>query len=141
LAPALATILRVADQTMSSNPGPSTMPRNIGRSPDALRRALGTHLVIPKRFADEFDIIQPSFLRVFRLLNDRGGLLRRAVWACIAILCSVASPANAAGIQLFNYGPGLSGAIWYPCPQAEPKYVPLGDLAVAVDYDLVGVNW
>jgi hypothetical protein len=61
LAPALATILRVADQTMSSNPGPSTMPRNIGRSPDALRRALGTHLVIPKRFADEFDIIQPSF--------------------------------------------------------------------------------
>jgi predicted dienelactone hydrolase len=52
----------------------------------------------------------------------------------------VVSSANAAGIQLFNYGPALSGAIWYPCHQAEPKYVPLGDLAVAVDYGLVGVK-
>jgi predicted dienelactone hydrolase len=52
----------------------------------------------------------------------------------------VAFSANAAGIQLFNYGPALSGAIWYPCPQAESKYVPLGDLAVAVDYGLVGVK-
>jgi predicted dienelactone hydrolase len=66
--------------------------------------------------------------------------LRRAVWACIAILNCVAPSANAAGIRLFNHGPALSGAIWYPCPQAEPKYVPLGELAVAVDYDLVGVK-
>jgi predicted dienelactone hydrolase len=51
----------------------------------------------------------------------------------------VAPSANAAGIQLFNHGPALSGAIWYPC-QAEPKSVELGDLAVAVDYGLVGVK-
>jgi predicted dienelactone hydrolase len=66
--------------------------------------------------------------------------LRRAVWACIAILNFVAPSANAAGIQLFNLGPALSGAIWYLCPQAEPQHVPLGDLAVAVDYSLVGVK-
>ena len=66
--------------------------------------------------------------------------MRRAVWACIAILNGVACSASAAGIQLLNHGPALSGAIWYPCPQAEPKQVPLGDLAVAVDYGLVGVK-
>ena len=55
------------------------------------------------------------------------------------MLCCSASPATAAGIQLFNHGPTFSGAIWYPC-QAEPKYVDLGTLAVGVDYGLVGVK-
>ena len=65
--------------------------------------------------------------------------LRKTVWTCIVILCCFASSANAAGIQLFNQGPTLSGAIWYPC-RAEPKHVELGDMAVAVDYGLVGVK-
>ena len=65
--------------------------------------------------------------------------MRKTVWTCIVILCCFASSANAAGIQLFNQGPTLSGAIWYPC-RAEPKYVELGDMAVAVDYGLVGVK-
>jgi predicted dienelactone hydrolase len=49
------------------------------------------------------------------------------------------SPVQAAGIQLFNKGPALSGAIWYPCA-GEPKHVGLGDLGVAVDYGLQGVR-
>ena len=57
----------------------------------------------------------------------------------MVILCGLASSANAAGIQLFNQGPALSGAIWYPC-SAEPKHVELGDLGVGVDYGLVGVK-
>ena len=65
--------------------------------------------------------------------------MRGAVWACIVILSCAASPANAAGIQLFN-GPALSGAIWYPCPQAKPVDVPLGELAMAADFGLVGVK-
>jgi predicted dienelactone hydrolase len=65
--------------------------------------------------------------------------LRKALWAWSVIFCCLASSANAAGIQLFNQGPGLSGALWYPC-QGEPKHVELGDLAVAVDYGLVGVK-
>lgn len=65
--------------------------------------------------------------------------MRKAGWACIVILCGLATSANAAGIQLLNQGPALSGAIWYPC-QAEPKPVDLGDLAVGVEYNLVGVK-
>lgn len=61
------------------------------------------------------------------------------VWAWFAILCCLASSADAAGIQLFNHGPALSGAIWYPC-QGEPKHVDLGDLAVGAEYGLVGVK-
>jgi len=60
-------------------------------------------------------------------------------FACALTLCSLGSSANAAGIQLFNHGPALSGAIWYPCA-GEPKHVQLGDLAVAVDYGLQGVK-
>jgi predicted dienelactone hydrolase len=57
----------------------------------------------------------------------------------VALIFCPASPADAAGIQLFNHGPMLSGAIWYPC-QAEPKDVQLGELGVGVDYGLVGVK-
>jgi predicted dienelactone hydrolase len=84
------------------------------------------------------DIIQPPFLRVVAY-ETTGAALRKTSWASIVILCCLASSANAAGIQLFNHGPALSGAIWYPC-QGEPKHVDLGDLAVAVDYGLVGVK-
>ena len=65
--------------------------------------------------------------------------MRTAFWPCIVTLCCLAPSADAAGIQLFNHGPALSGAIWYPC-QGEPKPVELGDLAVGVDYGLVGVK-
>jgi predicted dienelactone hydrolase len=66
-------------------------------------------------------------------------LLHRAFWVCAVILCCLAPPVQAAGIQLFHKGPALSGAIWYPCA-GEPKHVELGDLAVAVDYGLQGVK-
>jgi predicted dienelactone hydrolase len=65
--------------------------------------------------------------------------LHRAFWAYAVILCCLACPANAAGIQLFNGASGWSGAIWYPCA-GEPKLVQLGELAVAVDYGLKGVK-
>jgi predicted dienelactone hydrolase len=46
---------------------------------------------------------------------------------------------EAAGIQLLNSDPGLTGAIWYPCAwQAE--HVTLGNLAVAADFNLMGVK-
>lgn len=60
-------------------------------------------------------------------------------FALALMLCCLGSPATAAGIQLFNHGPALSGAIWYPCA-GEPKHVQLGALAVAVDYGLQGVK-
>jgi predicted dienelactone hydrolase len=66
-------------------------------------------------------------------------VLHKKFWACAVILCCWGSPVQAAGIQLFNRGPDLSGAIWYPCA-GEPKHVQLGDLAVGVDYGLQGVN-
>jgi predicted dienelactone hydrolase len=69
----------------------------------------------------------------------REAWLRKALRTCTVILCCLASSADAAGIQLFYSGPALSGAIWYPC-QAEPRHVELGNLAVAVDYGLVGVK-
>jgi predicted dienelactone hydrolase len=66
--------------------------------------------------------------------------LRTAFWLFVAVAwIGLASAAEAAGIQLFNHGPDLSGAIWYPC-KAEPKAVELGDLGVGVDYGLVGVK-
>src|SRR4051812_14464316 len=65
--------------------------------------------------------------------------LIQAFWACTVILYCLAPSANAAGIQLFNHGATLSGAIWYPC-KAEPKPVDLGELGVGVDYGLVGAK-
>lgn len=65
--------------------------------------------------------------------------MRRTVWAfAIALLC-LGSLAKAAGIQLLQSDPALSGAIWYPCA-AEPTHVALGNLAVAADCDLKGVK-
>jgi predicted dienelactone hydrolase len=59
--------------------------------------------------------------------------LRRTVWAFAIALCCLGSCfgsfAKAAGIQLLQSDPALSGAIWYPCA-AEPAQVALGSLAV-----------
>lgn len=60
-------------------------------------------------------------------------------FACALALCCLASPANAAGIQLLDADPALSGAIWYPCA-GEPKAVPLGVLSVAANFGLMGVK-
>ncbi len=64
--------------------------------------------------------------------------MRTAMVYAIILFCLSAS-ANAAGIQLLNSDPGLMGAIWYPCA-GEPKEVPLGNLAVAADFGLMGVK-
>jgi predicted dienelactone hydrolase len=65
--------------------------------------------------------------------------LPKAFWRLVVVLLCSASPADAAGIQLFNQGPNLSGAIWYPC-DGKPKDVDLGDLGLGVDYGLKGVK-
>jgi predicted dienelactone hydrolase len=65
--------------------------------------------------------------------------LRSTLWAFAVIYCCLASPAEAAGIQLLESGPALSGAIWYPCA-AEPAHVVLGSLSVGADFDLKGVE-
>lgn len=54
-------------------------------------------------------------------------------------LCCLGSPVEAAGIQLLDADPALSGAIWYPCA-ADPTHVALGRLSVGADFDLKGVN-
>jgi predicted dienelactone hydrolase len=64
--------------------------------------------------------------------------LRKSFAAALVLGC-LASRAEAAGIQLFNDGPALSGAFWYPCA-GKPKDVPLGDLAVEADFGLKGAK-
>lgn len=76
------------------------------------------------------------FLRPSKTERD----LRKAFWPFLAFACfGLASSAEAAGIQLFDHGPNLSGAIWYPC-RAAPKQLDLGELGVGADYGLVGVK-
>lgn len=73
-----------------------------------------------------------------QLLREIGGLpLRSTLWALAITLCCLGSPAEAAGIQLLDADPALSGAIWYPCA-AEPTHVALGRLSVGADFDLKG---
>ena len=84
-------------------------------------------------------IIQRSELSHSEWQITRVPILRMVFLFLVALIFCPASPADAAGIQLFNHGPMLSGAIWYPC-QAEPKDVQLGELGVGVDYGLVGVK-
>lgn len=65
--------------------------------------------------------------------------MRRTVWAfAIALLC-LGSLVKAAGIQLLDSDPALSGAIWYPCA-AQPSQVKLGRLSVGAEFDLKGVK-
>lgn len=92
---------------------------------------------LPTREKFRHNSVVASFNSICRILG--AALLHKTIWAFTAIFCCLASCANAAGIQLFNHGPALSGAIWYPCA-GEPKHVQLGELAVAVDYGLVGVK-
>lgn len=65
--------------------------------------------------------------------------MRNKYWAYAIILCCWCSPACAAGIQLLDSGPGLKGAIWYPCA-AKPQSVPLGSLTVQFIDSLQGVK-
>ncbi|MGW1423812.1 alpha/beta hydrolase family protein [Bradyrhizobium manausense] len=65
--------------------------------------------------------------------------MRKAVWAFAVALCCLGAPAKAAGIQLLQSDPALSGAIWYPCA-AEPTHVALGSLSVGAEFDLNGVK-
>ena len=67
------------------------------------------------------------------------GLVLTKYFAYALVLCCLASPATAAGIQLLDSDPGLAGAIWYPCT-AEPKLVPLGVLAPPAEFGLTGVK-
>ncbi|WP_245477844.1 alpha/beta hydrolase family protein [Bradyrhizobium guangxiense] len=46
---------------------------------------------------------------------------------------------QAAGIQLLQSDPALSGAIWYPCA-SEPTRVALGSLSVGADFGLKGAK-
>jgi predicted dienelactone hydrolase len=87
-------------------------------------------------------ILKPQF-RCCCSLNScakSGGFsLRRTVWAFAIVLCCLGSSAEAAGIQLLDADPALSGAIWYPCA-AEPAHVELGKLSVGADFDLKGAK-
>jgi predicted dienelactone hydrolase len=65
--------------------------------------------------------------------------VRKRCLAYAVTLCCLATPACAAGIQLLDSGPELTGAIWYPCA-AEPQSVPLGSLAVDWGDTLSGVK-
>lgn len=65
--------------------------------------------------------------------------MRRTVWAFAIALCCLGSFAKAAGIQLLQSDPALSGAIWYPCA-AEPTHVTLSGLSVGADFDLKGAK-
>ena len=65
--------------------------------------------------------------------------MRRTSWAFAIALCCLGSSVEAAGIQLLDSGPALSGAIWYPCA-AEPTDAALGTLSVGADFDLRGVK-
>jgi predicted dienelactone hydrolase len=68
-----------------------------------------------------------------------GPPVRRTFWAYAVIFCCLGSPVEAAGIQLLDSDPALSGAIWYPCATA-PQTVPLGTLAVPFSDSLEGVK-
>ncbi|SFJ41057.1 alpha/beta hydrolase family protein [Bradyrhizobium sp. cf659] len=65
--------------------------------------------------------------------------MRRIFWVFAVSLCCLGSPLEAAGIQLLDADPALSGAIWYPCA-AEPTHVALGSLSVGADFDLKGAK-
>lgn len=65
--------------------------------------------------------------------------MRRIVWALAVAFCCLGWPVKAAGIQLLQADPALTGAIWYPCA-AEPTHVALGSLSVPTVDWLPGVK-
>jgi predicted dienelactone hydrolase len=69
----------------------------------------------------------------------RVALVLKKYFAYALLLRCLASPAEAAGIQLLDSSPSLAGVIWYPCV-GEPKDVPLGGLAVGPVDTLTGVK-
>src|SRR5262249_47329440 len=71
--------------------------------------------------------------------SARAALMPIIFWICAAILCCLALPARAAGIQLLDTDPTLAGPIWYPCA-AEPQPVPLGKLTMNFIDTLQGVK-
>ena len=83
--------------------------------------------------------ILSSFVDQYHLQISGDDLVFKKCRAYVLALCCLASPAKAAGIELFNSDPGLLGAIWYPCT-AEPEDVPLGDLAASPEIRLTGVK-
>ena len=89
--------------------------------------------------AKNSDTIPSSFVDQFRWLNLGADLVLRKYCAYALVLCCLASPANAAGIQLLDSDPGLPGAIWYPCA-GGPKHVELGNVAPPADIGLTGVK-
>lgn len=66
-------------------------------------------------------------------------MVLKTYWACAIILCCLVSRAPAAGIQLLDSDPRLTGAIWYPCA-GEAKDIPLGALAAMPAITLAGVR-
>ncbi|MFL6820541.1 MAG: hypothetical protein ACJ8EF_21620 [Bradyrhizobium sp.] len=73
-------------------------------------------------------------------IRDWGiGLKLGEYLAAALVFGCLGSHAEAAGIQLINDGPALSGAIWYPCAR-KPENVQLGDLAVGADFGLMGAK-
>jgi predicted dienelactone hydrolase len=66
-------------------------------------------------------------------------LVRNTSWALALILFCLGSPARAAGVQLLDSDSRLAGAIWYPCA-GKAEHITLGNLAVAADFDLMGVK-
>jgi predicted dienelactone hydrolase len=75
----------------------------------------------------------------WRCSNRGAALTLKTLWTCASILCALASPAAAAGIQLLDADPALAGAIWYPCA-AAPAPVPLGKLTMDFIDALHGVK-
>lgn len=65
--------------------------------------------------------------------------MSRALWACAILWCCLIARAPAAGIQLLDSDPRLTGAIWYPCA-GEVRDIPLGPLAVSPEIKLAGVR-
>ncbi len=70
--------------------------------------------------------------------NVGAELVLKIYCACASVLCCLASPTEAAGIQILH-SDALAGAIWYPCA-GKPMDVPLGDLAPPADIMLTGVK-
>jgi predicted dienelactone hydrolase len=94
---------------------------------------------IDRRATGTADTIPSSSFDLFHFAASGAALVPGKYWNYAIILCCLASPARAAGIQLLDSDPGLTGAIWYPCA-GEPKHVALGKLEPPVEMGLTGVK-
>jgi predicted dienelactone hydrolase len=105
-----------------------------------VRKRLGSEKT-DLRMTGTVDTIPSSSFDLFHFAGLGAALVPGKYWAyaIIIILCCLAPPARAAGIQLLNSDPNLAGAIWYPCA-GEPKHVALGKLEPPVEMGLTGVK-